>query len=349
MKKIMRILLAAFVCISGLAIARGGGGGGGGGGFHGGGGGFGGGHFGGESFGGRSFGGYHGGYAGYHGGYARTAGYSNVGRGGYARGAGYSRAGYSRTGQRTTVMAPGKSAGTGHMGQHAGMGQRGPAGKGAAGRGATSHTQHQTKMANANKTSGLNKQNVNNRQSLQQHQQAAKNKIGKNSKLAGMNRNNARNMVNGRGWGYWHNGFWGWNPLWWGLGFGLLWPLGAWGWGWNWAWLNGVWWWAGYPWWWWQDYDPDYFETVVYPQYVADYQDVSGDQVKNYWDITNDTDEAITVKAAQGDTATIEAGKTKRVFHSPSNNKFTAQTAEGVKSYNVNTPEVTIAPNAPAA
>jgi hypothetical protein len=146
-------------------------------------------------------------------------------------------------------------------------------------------------------------------------------------------------MVNKHSWNHWHHGPSGWNAAWWGLGglgLGLgLWPLGAWGWGWNWAWNNGVWWWGGAPWWWWNTYNPTYFAQTVYPAYVANYQDVSGDQIPNYWDIENQTTNQITVNAKSGDqNVIIQVGETKRVFHTPGNNQFTVITSTGATEHN---------------
>lgn len=238
---------------------------------------------------------------------------------------------------------------TGLAGKQTGLaGKQAGLGKGAAGRqpGAGKAATGQGKLNQANKASGLNKGNIN-KGTLGKAQQAAKGKFANNPKLAGINKHNAKNLVNNKGWNFWHNGFLGWNPLWWGAGFGLL--GFAWNWGWNWWWGNGVWWWGGYPWYWWHDYDPVYFADVVYPQYVAQYEGVSGDEVAYYWDITNATDSAITVNAEHGETGiAIESGDTKRVFHDPGYNKFTADTSAGAIQYDTPDKEVTV-DAAPAA
>jgi hypothetical protein len=192
----------------------------------------------------------------------------------------------------------------------------------------------------ASKMSGLSKGNIN-KGNLGKAQSAAKNKFANNPKLAGMNKQNAKNLLGKHNWHHFHNGIFGWNPLWWGLGFGLL-PF-AWLWGWNWWWGNGIWWWAGYPWWWWYDYDPDYFEDVVYPQYVAQYEGVSGDDIANYWDITNATNNRITVNAKRGESnVQIESGATKRVFHDPGVNSFSADTDTGTINFDNPEKEVTV-------
>lgn len=353
MKKIIMILLTLLMGFNGVMLARGGGGGHGGGGF-GGGHGFGGGGFHGGGFGGRGFGGGH-----YFGGgnIGRSSSFAghNFGRSSYV-GTGYTGGSYGRSAYagRTTGYSHANAAhGTGYnrastvhvsnAGHTAHVGQAGKAGQHTAAHAGQNH------FNQANKSAGLNRQNVSNKQHLAQSQASAKQRIGQNSKLSGMNRQSARNAVGRHGWNHWHRGPNGWNNGWWGLGWGL-WPLGIWGWGWNWAWMNGIWWWGGFPWWWWNDYDPAYFEEVVYPAYVANYQDVSGDQSPNYWDITNQTDDAVTVNAQSGDkNAIIQVGQTKRVFHTPGDNQFTIITANGNETQQTQTNTKVTIKNAPEA
>ena len=198
----------------------------------------------------------------------------------------------------------------------------------------------------ANKAAGLHKGNIN-KGNLAKAQHAAKNKFAHNPQLNKFhNKHFAKQFYHKHNWNHWHSGAWGWNPLWWGVGLGFL-PF-AWNWGWNWWWGNGTWWWGGRPWYWWSDYEPEYFQTVVYPQYKAYYEDVSGEQVPNYWDITNATGDSIIVSAAEGDQSDIAAGETKRVFHLPGDNNFTVQTSTGVKEYTTNKTKVVIKADAEA-
>ena len=55
------------------------------------------------------------------------------------------------------------------------------------------------------------------------------------------------------------------------------------------------------------------------------------------------TNNSITVDADQGDTGIqIEAGATKRVFHAPGDNKFTADTNVGVLNFDTPDKEVSV-------
>lgn len=196
------------------------------------------------------------------------------------------------------------------------------------------------RLENVSKTAGLNRQTIGNRQALRKQQNQALRNLSKNPKFAGINKQQFKNQFKHKGWKHWHHGPGGWNSGWWGIGG--WWPYGNWNLGWNWAWNNGVWWWGGYPWWWWADYDPVYFSNVVYPVYTTYYQDTPGDQVYNYWDITNNTSDQITVQANSGDSEVIDVGQTERVFHTPGNNQFTVQTQTGFREYNTPNPNVVI-------
>lgn len=50
-------------------------------------------------------------------------------------------------------------------------------------------------------------------------------------------------------------------------------------------------------------------------------------QGNNYWDVTNNSADPIYFQAEDGEAQTIEVGDTQRIFHSPSNNRFTIQGA----------------------
>ncbi len=278
-----------------------------------------------------------------------VSGMSGAGRYGTTRGS-WNKMGQSGTAGRSAgdraTRSPGRTGTTAGRqvspGRTGTTGNQANLGKGGAGtRQPGAARSGEGRFNQANKASGLNRGNAN-RSNLSRGQKAAQNKFAQNKNLNKFNNKQfSKNYINKHGWNHWHGGAWGWNPLWWGVGLGLL-PF-AWNWGWNWWWGDGIWWWGGRPWYWWNDYDPVYFQDVVYPQYVASYQDVSGDQVANYWDITNATGSAITVDAERGETGiAIESGDTKRVFHDPGYNKFTAQTEAGSAQYDTPNKEVTV-------
>lgn len=209
--------------------------------------------------------------------------------------------------------------------------------------------QQAAKIEKASQAAGLNKKAAANKEQLVQQQNKAVKNISQQVKP--INKQFAKQMVGKHNWHKWHKGPKNWHSGWWGNSW---WPHhGGWNWGWNWLWNKGVWWYGGYPWWWWYYYQPEYFTQVVYPVYVAYYQDASGAQIYNYWDITNQTGNAIVVSAADGDqNIEIANGQTVRVFHAPDNTQFSVQTATGHKQYNTATPKVVIQSNvgiAPAA